>query len=97
MATLTLFGRIEVIPGVIGWLLAGMFGGWIAALLGSTTARTALTDMLVGIAGALVVGLLVGLFVAGTMGLWLSILAAFVAAIAVPLSVRKMAGDRFSI
>jgi uncharacterized membrane protein YeaQ/YmgE (transglycosylase-associated protein family) len=75
----------------ISWIIVGLIAGAIAARVVAGRGFGCLADIVVGVAGALIGGFLLGaLFhVTGTVGFWGSIIVAFIGA-AVLLSVLKL-------
>ena len=79
-------------PGsLISWIIVGLISGAIAARVGAGRGFGCLADIVVGVAGALIGGFLLGAIfhVTGTVGFWGSIIVAFIGA-AVLLSVLKL-------
>jgi uncharacterized membrane protein YeaQ/YmgE (transglycosylase-associated protein family) len=75
----------------ISWIIVGLIAGAIAARVVSGRGFGCIADIVVGVAGALIGGFLLGAIfhVTGTVGFWGSIIVAFVGA-AVLLSVLKL-------
>jgi uncharacterized membrane protein YeaQ/YmgE (transglycosylase-associated protein family) len=75
----------------ISWIIVGLIAGAIAARVVAGRGFGCLADIVVGVAGALIGGFLLGAIfhVTGTVGFWGSILVAFIGA-AVLLSVLKL-------
>src|SRR6202030_3708955 len=92
VATAILASRLNLDPGSwISWIIVGLIAGAIAARVVAGRGFGCLADIVVGVAGALIGGFLLGaLFrVTGTVGFWGSIGVAFIGA-AVLLSVLKL-------
>jgi uncharacterized membrane protein YeaQ/YmgE (transglycosylase-associated protein family) len=75
----------------ISWIIVGLIAGAIAARVVAGRGFGCLADIVVGVAGALIGGFLLGAVfnVHGTVGFWGSIIVAFIGA-AVLLSVLKL-------
>lgn len=75
----------------ISWIVVGLIAGAIAARVVAGRGFGCIADIVVGVAGALIGGFLLGAIfhVTGTVGFWGSIVVAFVGA-AVLLSVLKL-------
>ena len=87
-----LASRLNLDPGSwISWIIVGLISGAIAARVVAGRGFGCIADIVVGVAGAIIGGYLLGaLFNAGgTVGLWGSIVVAFIGA-AVLLSVLKL-------
>jgi uncharacterized membrane protein YeaQ/YmgE (transglycosylase-associated protein family) len=89
---LPLAGRLVPDPGSwLSWIVVGLIAGAVAARVVAGRGFGCIADIIVGIAGALIGGYLLGLIfnVNGTVGFWGSIIVAFIGA-AVLLSVLKL-------
>ena len=89
---LPLAGRLEPDPGSwVAWIVVGLIAGAVAARVVAGRGFGCIADIVVGIAGAIIGGYLLGLLfnLNGTVGFLGSILVAFVGA-AVLLSVLKL-------
>jgi uncharacterized membrane protein YeaQ/YmgE (transglycosylase-associated protein family) len=75
----------------ISWIVVGLIAGAIAARVVAGRGFGCIADIVVGVAGALIGGFLLGAIfhVTGTVGFWGSIVVAFIGA-AVLLSVLKL-------
>ncbi|HXM73235.1 MAG TPA: GlsB/YeaQ/YmgE family stress response membrane protein [Candidatus Dormibacteraeota bacterium] len=75
----------------ISWIIVGLIAGAIAARVVAGRGFGCLADIVVGVAGALIGGFLLGAIfhVTGTVGFWGSIIVAFIGA-AVLLSILKL-------
>jgi uncharacterized membrane protein YeaQ/YmgE (transglycosylase-associated protein family) len=75
----------------ISWIIVGLIAGAIAARVVAGRGFGCLADIVVGVAGALIGGFLLGAIfhLSGTVGFWGSIIVAFIGA-AVLLSVLKL-------
>lgn len=65
---------------IVGWLLVGLIAGWLAGLFMRGSGYGIVLDIVLGLIGAFVGGLLFQLFVQGDTGFWGSIGVAFVGA-----------------
>jgi uncharacterized membrane protein YeaQ/YmgE (transglycosylase-associated protein family) len=66
--------------GVISWLLVGLISGWLAGLFMRGFGYGMVLDIVVGLIGAFVGGVVASLFVQGTAGFWGSVLISFLGA-----------------
>jgi uncharacterized membrane protein YeaQ/YmgE (transglycosylase-associated protein family) len=75
----------------LSWIVVGLIAGAIAARVVAGRGFGCIADIVVGVAGALIGGFLLGAIfhVTGTVGFWGSIIVAFIGA-AVLLSVLKL-------
>jgi uncharacterized membrane protein YeaQ/YmgE (transglycosylase-associated protein family) len=75
----------------ISWIIVGLIAGAIAARVVAGRGFGCIADIVVGVAGALIGGFLLGAIfhVTGTVGFWGSVIVAFIGA-AVLLSVLKL-------
>src|ERR1700693_2589893 len=92
VASVLLVSRLNLDPGSwISWIIVGLISGAIAARVVAGRGFGCIADIVVGVAGAIIGGYLLGaLFNAGgTVGFWGSIVVAFIGA-AVLLSVLKL-------
>jgi uncharacterized membrane protein YeaQ/YmgE (transglycosylase-associated protein family) len=66
--------------GVIAWIIVGLIAGWLAGLFMRGSGYGIVLDIILGLVGAFVGGLIFSLFVEGAAGFWGSIGIAFVGA-----------------
>jgi len=66
--------------GVIAWIGVGLIAGWLAGMVMSGGGFGIIADIVLGLIGAFIGGIVSGFFVAGEAGFWSSILIAFVGA-----------------
>lgn len=66
--------------GILAWLLVGLIAGWLAGLLMRGRGYGCLVDIILGLVGAFLGGLVFSFFVTGDAGFWGSIGIAFVGA-----------------
>jgi uncharacterized membrane protein YeaQ/YmgE (transglycosylase-associated protein family) len=86
-----LASRLNLDPGSwISWIIVGLIAGAIAARVVAGRGFGCIADIVVGVAGAIIGGFLLGAVfgVSGTVGFWGSIVVAFIGA-AVLLAVLK--------
>jgi uncharacterized membrane protein YeaQ/YmgE (transglycosylase-associated protein family) len=78
--------------GIVAWLVVGLVAGWLAAKVMGGGGYGLFGDIVLGLVGALLGGLMFGLLrgegVAGDVGLWGSIAVAFLGACALLLGAR---------
>src|SRR5579859_7925912 len=92
LVVLPLAGRLVPDPGSwLSWIVVGLIAGAVAARVVAGRGFGCIADIVVGIAGAVIGGYLLGLLfnVNGTVGFWGSIVVAFIGA-AVLLSALKL-------
>ncbi len=76
-----MFAEVLLTPGgVISWLVVGLVAGWLAGLFMQGGGFGIILDIIVGLVGAFVGGLIFSLFTVGDIGFWGSIVVAFVGA-----------------
>ena len=64
----------------IAWIIIGIVAGWLAGVI-TRTDRNIWGDLVLGLAGAIVAGLIVDSAVGGDAGFWSSLFAATIAAV----------------
>lgn len=69
--------------GVMAWMALGLIAGWLAGLVMSGGGLGFVADLMLGLIGALVGGLMASYFLSGTAGFWASFAIAFAGACAV--------------
>ncbi|TAN31580.1 GlsB/YeaQ/YmgE family stress response membrane protein [bacterium] len=87
-----LVSSLDLQPGSwLSWIVVGLISGAIAARVVAGRGFGCIADVVVGVAGAIIGGYLLGAIfnVSGTVGFWGSIVVAFIGA-AVLLSVLKL-------
>ena len=78
---MALLAEIVLSPGgVISWIVVGLIAGWLAGLVMSGGGYGIIRDIMLGLVGAFVGGVVSGFFIHGDAGFWGSILVAFVGA-----------------
>src|SRR5919108_4824608 len=78
--------------GWIGWIIIGGIAGWLAGLVMRGSGYGLLGDIVVGIIGGFIGGIILGLFVTTTVGLWGSLVTAFIGACILIFIVRLISG-----
>jgi uncharacterized membrane protein YeaQ/YmgE (transglycosylase-associated protein family) len=76
--------------GIIAWLVVGLIAGWLAGLFMKGGGYGILMDIILGLIGAFIGGLVFSLFVEGNAGFWGSIAIAFVGACILVAIVRAL-------
>ena len=81
----------------ISWIIVGLIAGAIAARVVAGRGFGCLADIVVGVAGALIGGFLLGavFHITGTVGFWGSIVVAFIGAAALLSVLKLISGGRF--
>ena len=67
--------------GILLWLLAGLIAGALASRVVSGRGHGCLGDVVIGVAGALIGGIVLSYFVHGTLRFWGSVIVAFIGAV----------------
>jgi uncharacterized membrane protein YeaQ/YmgE (transglycosylase-associated protein family) len=76
-----MLAEVYMNPGsILAWIVVGLIAGWLAGLFMRGGGYGIVLDIVVGLIGAFVGGLVFSLFVAGEAGFWGSIGIAFVGA-----------------
>src|SRR2546421_9109438 len=66
-----MFAEINLAPGgILAWLVVGLIAGWLAGVFMKGSGFGVVWDMIVGLVGALIGGVVFGLFVQGGAGFW---------------------------
>jgi uncharacterized membrane protein YeaQ/YmgE (transglycosylase-associated protein family) len=92
-----LASRLNLDPGSwLSWIVVGLIAGAIAARVVAGRGFGCIADIVVGVAGAIIGGFLLGaLFGAnGTVGFWGSIVVAFIGAAALLAALKLLSGGR---
>lgn len=75
------FAEINLSPGgIIAWLVVGLIAGWLAARVMKGGGYGLIGDMIVGLIGAVIGGVVFGLIVSGEAGFWGSLVVAILGA-----------------
>ncbi len=77
----------------LAWIIVGIVAGWLAGLI-TRTDRSIWGDLVLGLVGAFIAGLIVDGSVGGDAGLWSSIIAATIAAAVLVLIKNMIMGRR---
>lgn len=81
--------------GVIGWIVVGIIAGALASRVVAGRGMGCVADLVVGIAGAFLGGILFSLFgVQGSAGFWESIVVAFIGAAVLLALLQALTGRR---
>ncbi len=80
--------------GLIGWIIVGLIAGWLAHMVMGSGGGGLVSDLIVGIVGALIGGFVLGFFFNGTTGVILSIVVAFIGACLLTWIARAVMGNR---
>ena len=92
------FAAIVLSPGgVISWLVVGLIAGWLAGGVMKGSGFGALGDIIVGVVGSFLGGLLAGFFVEGSAHFWGSIVVAFIGAYVLIALLRLISGRRATL
>jgi uncharacterized membrane protein YeaQ/YmgE (transglycosylase-associated protein family) len=75
------------------WILIGILAGWLAGVI-TRTDRSIWGDLLLGLIGAFIAGLIVDGAVGGDAGFWPSLVAATIAAVVLVLIKNAILGRR---
>ncbi len=91
------FAKINFGLGLIGWIIVGLVAGWRADKVNGGPNSNLLVSFILGIAGALIGGFILGFIFNGRTGLILSIVVAFIGALILTWIVRAIMGSRSPI
>ena len=95
--TTILASHLNLDPGSwIGWIVVGLIAGAIAARVVAGRGFGCIADIVVGVAGAIIGGFLLGavFHMTGTVGFWGSIVVAFIGAAALLAALKLLSGGR---
>jgi uncharacterized membrane protein YeaQ/YmgE (transglycosylase-associated protein family) len=91
-----MLAEIVLAPGgVIAWLFVGLIAGWLTGLFMQGTGFGILLDLVLGLIGAFLGGLLFSVLVEGQVGFWGSIGVAFIGACLFVGIMRALAPRRY--
>jgi uncharacterized membrane protein YeaQ/YmgE (transglycosylase-associated protein family) len=90
------FLALQLNPGFgwLGWILIGLIAGALAGRVVRGRGFGCLVDIVVGVAGAFIGGILVGAFVPGVAGFWESLVVAFIGAVVLLGVLRLLSGGK---
>lgn len=91
---MTLFAIALQPGGIIAWIVIGLIAGWLAGVAMRGGGYGILGDIIVGLIGALIGGILFGLLVEGETGFWGSMVVAFLGACILIAILRAVAPAR---
>lgn len=97
MTHLLLVSRLNLDPGSwLAWIVIGLIAGAVASRVVAGRGFGCLTDIVVGVAGAIIGGFLLGaLFGAnGTVGFWGSLVVAFIGAAVLLAALKLLSGGK---
>lgn len=80
--------------GIIAWLIVGLVAGWLASMVSRGHGYGLISDIVVGLIGALIGGFLAGLIFHTTFGLFGTIVVAFIGAVILLALLRMFSGRR---
>jgi uncharacterized membrane protein YeaQ/YmgE (transglycosylase-associated protein family) len=84
---------MELNPGgIIAWLVVGLVAGWLAGVVMKGGGFGVVGDIIMGLIGAFVGGLVASLFFKGDAGFWGSIVIAFIGAVILIGLIRALPG-----
>jgi uncharacterized membrane protein YeaQ/YmgE (transglycosylase-associated protein family) len=94
-----MFADIVLDPGgVVAWLVVGLIAGWGAGQVMKGTGFGLLGDIVIGLIGAFIGGLVFGSlqssYAVGSTGFWGSVLVAFIGALLLLVAVRFVSSGR---
>jgi len=95
-ADVLLASNVNLDPGSwIAWIIVGLVSGAIAARVVAGRGFGCIADIVVGVAGAIIGGFVLGLLgVSGTFGFWGSIVVAFIGAAVLLAGLKLLSGGR---
>jgi uncharacterized membrane protein YeaQ/YmgE (transglycosylase-associated protein family) len=88
------FAAITFSNSIIGWIVVGLVAGFLAHTVFGAGSGGLISDLIVGLIGALVGGFALGYFYHGTVGIVGSIVVAFIGALILTLILRAFTGRR---
>lgn len=92
---LTFAAAADLNPGgIIAWLVIGLIAGWLAGQFVEGGGLGILGDIIVGLVGAFLGGIIAGLLLPGSYGFWGSLIIAFIGAVVLLWIVRAFTGNR---
>jgi uncharacterized membrane protein YeaQ/YmgE (transglycosylase-associated protein family) len=95
---MAMFAEIDLAPGgVIAWMIVGVCAGFLAGKVMRGAGYGLIGDLVVGLIGAFLGGLLSGMFITGTYGFVGSIVVAFLGACLMIWVLRLVASRRSTV
>src|SRR5919201_5097734 len=94
---LMVIAAIDSTLGWIGWIIIGGIAGALAGMVMRGGGFGILGDIIVGIVGAVIGGFILGFFIKTTVGVWGSLVTAFIGACILIAILRAIAPKRRSI
>lgn len=86
------FAEVSLHPGgILAWLVVGLIAGWLAGLVMKGGGYGIVVDVIVGLVGALIGGVVFGMLDIGGVGFWGTVLVAFLGACVLIAIVRFVA------
>ncbi len=82
--------------GLLSWLVVGLIAGALAGRVVRGRGFGCLVDIIVGVAGAFIGGILLGYFIQGVAGFWESLVVAFIGAVVLLAVLRLFSGSKSS-
>ena len=80
--------------GWFAWLVVGLISGAVASRVVTGKGMGCIPDIVVGVVGAFIGGLLLSSFITGPVGFWGSIVVAFIGAALLLALLKVVAGNR---
>ena len=80
--------------GVFSWLLIGLVAGALAGRVVRGRGYGCVVDIVVGITGGFIGGILLSFFIQGVAGFWESLIVAFIGAVVLLGLLRMVSGSR---
>ena len=80
--------------GVLSWLLIGLVAGALAGRVVRGRGYGCIVDIVVGITGGFLGGILLSFFIQGVAGFWESLIVAFIGAVVLLGLLRTVSGSR---
>jgi uncharacterized membrane protein YeaQ/YmgE (transglycosylase-associated protein family) len=93
-----MFAEIHLDPGgLASWLIVGLIAGWLAGVVMKGGGYGIAADVIIGLIGAVIGGLLFGMFMPGTTGFIGSIIVAFLGACLLIFILRYFSSGRTNV
>jgi uncharacterized membrane protein YeaQ/YmgE (transglycosylase-associated protein family) len=92
---INMFADVLLQPGgILAWLVVGLIAGWLTGLVMRGGGYGIIRDVILGLIGAFIGGLIFSAFTAGEYGFWGSVGVAFIGAVILVFIVRLIAPGR---